>query len=107
MHDPRAPLPLRSRGAGHDPRAPLPLRSGAADTVERGAATILVLSVISLLLAVTLGGLVIAGAIVASHRARLAATSRRSPALEHSSTAPRSRRPASGPTGLLPPTRLT
>jgi secretion/DNA translocation related TadE-like protein len=57
----------------HD--VPAPSRNAAVSSGggERGAATILVLAVISLLLTVTIGGLVIAGAIVASHRARLAA----------------------------------
>jgi secretion/DNA translocation related TadE-like protein len=40
---------------------------------ERGAATILALSIISVLLAVTVGGLALSSAVVASHQARLAA----------------------------------
>ncbi|GAA6527530.1 Rv3654c family TadE-like protein [Intrasporangium sp. DVR] len=40
---------------------------------ERGAATVLVIGVIVALMAATLGGLLVAGAVVASHRARLAA----------------------------------
>src|SRR4051812_48648746 len=40
---------------------------------ERGAATVLVLSLVGVVLALTVGGLVVASAVVASHRARLAA----------------------------------
>lgn len=40
---------------------------------DRGAATVLVLGLVAVLLAMTVGGMVLASAVVASHRARLAA----------------------------------
>ena len=40
---------------------------------DRGAGTVLVLGLVAALLAMTVGGLVLASAVVASHRARLAA----------------------------------
>ena len=52
------------RRVPHRPRRP---------ATERGAATVLVIGVVVALLVVTTGGLFIATAVVASHRARLAA----------------------------------
>ena len=57
--------------AGRWPPQP-PARLLAAPA-ERGAATVLVLGLVAALLAVTVGGLVLASVVVASHRARLAA----------------------------------
>ncbi|ADU47069.1 Rv3654c family TadE-like protein [Intrasporangium calvum] len=60
------------RSAAEGPR-PRVLNLSRQPATERGAATVLVIGVLVALLVVTTGGLLIASAVVASHRARLAA----------------------------------
>ena len=57
--------------AGRWLRMPLARPLGPAS--DRGAATVLVIGLVAVLLAMTVGGVVLASAVVASHRARLAA----------------------------------
>jgi len=51
----------------------MPRARPLASAADRGAATVLVLGLVAVLLAMTVGGMLLASAVVASHRARLAA----------------------------------
>ena len=59
--------PAAGRWPGMPPARPVD------SAAEHGAATVLVLGLVAVLLAMTIGGVVLAGAVIASHRARLAA----------------------------------
>ena len=63
------PSPLPSPPSPPSPGPTVPLRPKR----ERGAASIMVLSLVAVVLTLTAGGLVMASVVVASHRARVAA----------------------------------